>query len=227
MKSQYDKGDKEASKKLAEAYLPLVERIASQHFNSYISFEELYQEGCLGLMEAIERFDPSLEFTLGAFAEKRITGSILAAIRRRKYDWPTSLPKNWPSLFGEIKEFEQKYRRRHKKYPPREEIAEALDISKQLVVSIKRAFQSPLSLDAPGGKKDSPQLNKRRGPHKVYLEVRMEDALATLDNRSRQVIEKTSWGLKDWEIARDLGIEKSRVRKIRYRARKKLKPLLK
>ena len=228
------KGDLEAINKLITHNLRFVVAVAKKFQGQGIPFEDLINEGNLGLIKAVDRFDESRGFRFISYAVWWITQGIRQAIQKtgRVIRLPAHIRESMGKLYRKSIELEQNIERE----PSAEELAEITKTSPGWIDDLKKVFTEPLSLDESFGDSDTALMHllasKDPRPEatlmKNSLEKEILSVLDTLDDREKFVIinyfgfqGKEQKNLQ--EIGNDLNITSERVRQIKDRALQRLR----
>ena len=221
-------GDQEAFNKVVQTNLRFVIRVASTFRNAELSFEERVAEGNLGLMRAIEKFDPSLGYKFTTYAVWWIRQAIQKAIWRNKQPFhrPLNQFEDWDLIRRKTDQLAQK----KGLSPTVEEVSNTLDMTPQRFEAALNTQYNATSLDTPTTE-DGPTLSERLADNDPtpceQLETKetaqnIQGALANLPSRDAEIIaltfgfdgEKLSFS----KVGKRLGISKERVRQLRNRA---------
>ena len=230
------KGDLEAINKLITHNLRFVVAVAKKFQGQGIPFEDLINEGNLGLIKAVDRFDESRGFRFISYAVWWITQGIRQAIQKtgRVIRLPAHIRESMGKLYRKSIELEQNIERE----PSAEELAEITKTSPGWIDDLKKVFTEPVSLDDSFGDSDTALMHllasKDPRPEatlmKNSLEKEILSVLDTLDDREKFVIinyfgfqGKEQKNLQ--EIGNDLNITSERVRQIKDRALQRLRPV--
>ncbi len=228
------KGDLEAINKLITHNLRFVVAVAKKFQGQGIPFEDLINEGNLGLIKAVDRFDESRGFRFISYAVWWITQGIRQAIQKtgRVIRLPAHIRESMGKLYRKSIELEQNIERE----PSAEELAEITKTSPGWIDDLKKVFTEPVSLDESFGDSDTALMHllasKDPRPEatlmKNSLEKEILSVLDTLDDREKFVIinyygfqEKEQKNLQ--ELGNDLKITSERVRQIKDRALQRLR----
>lgn len=234
-----EQGDEEAREKLTSANLRLVISIAKKYRGYGLPFLDLIQEGNIGLMKGIDRFDWRKGYKLSTYATWWIRQSILKALNNQTRT--VRVPAHIGTLNRKIDKFVNSYRKEHGEEPGIEEIADELDVKVEKVRNARRARQGSVSLDKPlgegeanGGTLDELIADEDASrPEREAFGDMLEDRLMglfdqALTDREKQVL-KLRYGLEDYrpltlEEAGDVfDLSRERIRQLQVRAIDKLK----
>ena len=225
-----EEGDMDAREKLVMSHLNLVRFIANKFKNRGEPIDDLIQVGYLGLLKAIDRFDPSrgLEFT--TFATPTIMGEIKRHFRDK--GWSVRVPRRLQELSAKVNQATDTLTSQLQRSPTIAEIADYLDATVDEVLEAMESSSaySSVSLEAPSGADDddTPSVIDRYATEDSDLaftddRIIIDEALASFSPRERDVIEmRFLKGMTQIEIAEKLGISQVQVSRLLRRTLKKI-----
>lgn len=210
---------------LIEENLPLVHAVAARFARHGVEYEDLFQTGCVGLIKAVDHFDPSLGYKFSTYAVPVIMGEIKRLFR----DGGTvKVSRSLKEKSLALQKLKERFEAKHMRSPTVGEMAQALACSPEEICEMENVLSPVLSLSGCGAQDDAPLEIPYDDSEKLFDRILLSQAVGRLQGEERQIVHLRYFeGKTQTETAGVLGISQVQVSRKEKTLLKKLKQLLK
>lgn len=222
-------GNKEARQRFINCNLKLVLSVIKKFNNHQEEADDLFQIGCIGLIKAIDNFDPSLNVQFSTYAVPMIIGEIRRYLRDNN---PIRVSRSVRDLAYKTLIFRDRFAKENQREPTLEDISKELGVSKEEIASSLDAIQDPISLqETVHASNDSDNLyvmdqisDKKATDESWSEELTLRDCLVKLSPREKEIIKRRFFDCKTQiEVASEIGISQAQVSRLEKSAIKHIK----
>lgn len=216
------KGDKEARDKLFTVNLPLVHFLARRYSPEMFDYEDVFQEGCIGLLKALDNFDPSKGIKFSTYAVPYIIGEIRSFLRRNGSLFKVS--RSYYQHYRQLLDYRRFLQQKLKREPRLDELAKEMGISREEITWLME-INSPLAaLKAEKSGHLTAGRDEKMFTDRIFDKLQLKEILSGLPPLHRKIIVLRFFGEKSQEeIARKVGLSQSYVSRLEKRILKNIK----
>ena len=212
-------GNVEAREKFINGNLRLVLSIIKRFYTRGENADDLFQVGCVGLIKAMDNFDPKQNCQFSTYAVPRIVGEVKRYLRDNN---AIRVSRSVKDLAYRVLAEKEKFLKENDREATIEEIAKIIDIPKEDIVMSLDAIQTPISLQEPAGNSDSDniyiedQISDKKNTDEFWAEtITVAEAMKKLTDKERQVLNKRFFeGRTQIEVASEIGISQAQVSRL-------------
>ena len=230
VKSYKQRGSEELKEQIVEHFMPMIKFFAHKYSRGAEDFEDLVQVGSIGLLKALNRFNPSLNSDFTSYAIPTILGEMKRYLRDNS--WLLKVPRHLKELKGRIDKVIPSLQLKLGRSPTLEDISSALGVSKEEVIEAMDMVKPPVSLNLKVGENEGYAIEEKiQAEEKEFQKLEdlaeLENILKELSPMEKYVLYlKFFYGLSQTEIAKKLNVSQMTVSRIQNKAIRKLKEKL-